>query len=106
MQYIFWHSGFQGKSWKPSTLDVTGAPGAQVIDMLTALLRETLQDSPGSAGMAEAMGLGAGKAASAGVSATVAPYDPFSAAATASFDSSWCAPTLPSRRGAAGSVGP
>lgn len=63
---------------------------AQVIDMLTALLRETLQDGPGAGGMAEAMGLGAGKAAAAGVSAAAAPYDPFTVAATASFDSPWC----------------
>ena len=60
--------------------------------MLTALLRETLQDGP--AGLSEAMGLGAGKSASAGVSAT-APYDPFTAAATASFDSPWCVRHVP-----------
>ena len=63
--------------------------------MLTALLRETLQEgSVGLSTFGEAMGLGAvrGPIAGGGPAPVSAPYDPFTAAATASFDSPWCAP--------------
>lgn len=86
--------------------------------MLTALLRETLQEGPaGAAGLSDAMGLhsalrgvgaggvpstaSAGSAAvaaaaaagggnAAGLSGSSAPFDPFTAAAAASFDAPWC----------------
>ncbi|CAL8465566.1 g5102 [Coccomyxa elongata] len=61
----------------------------QVIDMLTSLLRETLQDTPGASAR-EAMRLAASGPAEPTSAADVPPAsDPFTAAARSSFDAPW-----------------